>query len=87
MSVTVSCPSNKFGFWYLGYPSTGQALNFYVDDVLYPPYGSTFSNASSRSEWTSATVIVSPGPHKYTWEESATAGGPPGFSIDTIGCQ
>jgi hypothetical protein len=60
-SMTYSCDGvshSQMSFWYRGDPSTGQSLNFYVDDVLYQTYGTT-----PNLGWTEVILTVATGMH------------------------
>ncbi len=89
-STTLDCGGqthSEMSFWYLGDPVGGEQLNFYVDDVLYQTYGSTYSSwGAGGFNWTQVMLVVPTGTHTYRWDEVAPSGGAPGYFIDTISC-
>ena len=81
---------SSISFYYMGYPTEGESLDFYVDDMLYQSYGSTYSSwGAGGYNWTNESIKVSSGTHSYRWVETGPDGGvsTPSYSIDTISCK
>ena len=94
-SFSYSCddkPHSKLSFWYRGVaPAAGQALNFYIDGVLYKTYGNTNIGQGGYS-WVQVVVVV-PGStpttskkHSYRWEATTDRAGQPPYWLDSIRC-
>jgi von Willebrand factor type D domain/Lamin Tail Domain len=76
---------SQLTFWWFGNPAAGESLNFYVDGALNRTLGSSFVFGLGVV-WQQISIVVPTGQHSYRWQEVATAGGAPGFLVDSIAC-